>query len=137
MERDSPSTEKTPDVPFSSNEVWLSSRQWLVAGVILAVVFCSTSSLWKRIEPFEPGPDYRIPYRLGHDYWMVNRYCGRVAPEDRTLLVGDSVVWGHYVSGDETLSHYLNELAAEDRYANLGVDVIRRLGGLPPASGVP
>jgi hypothetical protein len=124
MEKDTSSTEKTPDAPFNSNEVRLLPRQWLVVGVILAVVFCSTPSLWKRIEPFDPGADYRIPYRLGYDYWMYDRYCGRVAPEDRTLLVGDSVVWGHYVSDDETLSHYLNELAGEDRFANLGVDGI-------------
>jgi len=124
MEKDTPFSKKRSEVPFSSNEVRLSPRQWVVAGVILAVAFCSAPSLWKRIEPFDHGADYRIPFRLGYDYWMYDRYCGQVAPEDRTLLLGDSVVWGHYVSDDETLSHYLNELAGEDRFANLGVDGI-------------
>ena len=111
-------------VPFSSNGVRLTPREWLVAAIILAALFCLAPPLWKQLEPFDPGPDYRIPYRLGYDYWMYDRYCGRVASEDRTLLIGDSVVWGHYVEDHETLSHYLNELAGEDRFANLGVDGI-------------
>jgi hypothetical protein len=32
------------------------------------------------------------------------------------------VIWGEYVLGDETLSHYLNALGGQERYANLGLD---------------
>jgi len=80
--------------------------------------------LWARFEKLQPGPDYRVPYRLSHDYWFVRRYFGRVAAEDKTLVLGDSVVWGHYVGKEETLSHYLNELTGSDRFANLGIDGI-------------
>jgi hypothetical protein len=37
-------------------------------------------------------------------------------------VVGDSVVWGHYVPPNETLAHYLNEFSGADRFANLGLD---------------
>jgi len=119
-----PQNPECPEVPFGSNEIRLTPWQWLLTGIVLAAAAWCVPVGWTGIEPFEPGADYRIPYRLGYDYWMYNRYCGQVAPEDRTLLVGDSVIWGHYVAADETLSHYLNELAGEDRFANLGVDGI-------------
>ncbi len=68
------------------------------------------------------GPDYRVPYSLGNDYWNYARTCREVATGDRTLVVGDSVIWGHYVAGGETLSHYLNERIGAARFANLGLD---------------
>jgi len=43
---------------------------------------------------------------------------------DDTLLLGDSVLWGHYVDSHGTLSHYLNERGQDHRFANLGVDGI-------------
>jgi hypothetical protein len=65
-----------------------------------------------------------LPYELGSDYWLYNRYCRWACSRYETLVIGDSVVWGHYVSRDNTLSHYLNELAGCERFANLGVDGI-------------
>ncbi len=121
---DTPQDTECPEVPFGSSEIRLTPRQWLVSGIALAAVVWFAPVGWTWIERLNPGADYRIPYGLGHDYWMYNRYCRQVAPEDRTLLIGDSVAWGHYVAADETLSHYLNELAGEDRFANLGVDGI-------------
>lgn len=115
---------ETGEAAFSSNEVRLSIRQWLVVGIILLGLCCFSPTVWDQIESFAPGPDYRLPYSLSHDYWMYHRYCKQVACEDRTMLIGDSVIWGHYVADEETLSHYLNELAGEDRFANLGVDGI-------------
>jgi hypothetical protein len=115
-----PKTEE--EVPFASNEVRLSVRQWLAAAVILAVLYYFVPAVWERIEPFAPGPDYRIPYRLADDYWMYDRYCRAVCKPEKTLVIGDSVVWGHYVGKDQTLSHFLNQLSAADRFVNLGVD---------------
>ena len=29
--------------------------------------------VWKHIERFDTGPDYRIPYALSSDYWLYQR----------------------------------------------------------------
>jgi len=112
------------EVPFSSNEVRLSPRGWLVALCVTVVLLYAIPVLWQRIETFKPETDYRVPYRLSHDYWLIRRYCRGLASEDKTLVLGDSVVWGHYVSKDQTLTHYLNELGGADRFVSLGIDGI-------------
>lgn len=112
------------DVPFSSNEVRLAPGQWLLASVISSALLYLAPVSWVKIEGFDSGPDYRVPYRLSNDYWTTARYFRQVCRQRKTLVIGDSVVWGHYVGKDHTLSHYLNELAGEDRFANLGVDGI-------------
>jgi hypothetical protein len=130
MRQDGPKTPQNPPAgeqpgePFAANEVRLSPCQWLAALVILGALFYLIPVLWERIEPLELLPDYRVPYRLGNDYWNYRRYCRRACSGNQTLVLGDSVVWGHFVSRRETLSHYLNELAGREQYANLGVDGI-------------
>jgi hypothetical protein len=112
----------TPDVPFGSNGVRLSLGLW---GVVIAVVTPLVWWLpraWQHVEPFEPGRDYRIPYTLSHDYWLYGRAFDTAAMEGKTLIIGDSVVWGQYVAKEATLSHFLNERVHEDRFANLGLD---------------
>jgi hypothetical protein len=109
-------------VPFGSNEVRLSPREWVLAAGIVAALAWLIPVAWQRLEPFEPGPDYRVPFRLGEDYWSFARYCRRACAQRKTLVVGDSVIWGHYVPSRDTLSHHLNRLAGADEFANLGVD---------------
>lgn len=111
-------------VSFGSNDLQLSGRQWIVTGIIILAIFCLIPAVWERVETFEPGRDYRIPYSLGDDYWMYNRYCRMVCSQNKSLVIGDSVMWGHYVTKQQTLSHYLNELAGDDRFANLSIDGI-------------
>jgi hypothetical protein len=97
---------------------------------VLILVFAP--SLWHRTEKFALEPDYRIPHDLSNDYWLYERFTGLAALHYDTLLIGDSVIWGEYVTRQETLAHYLNELAGEERYANLGLDGAHPLaiGGL-------
>ena len=83
---------------------------------------------WMRVEKFAPGPDYRLPYGQGSDYWAFERWCAAAAGKCDTVVIGDSFVWGQYVAGDQTLSHWLNALVGSERYANLGLD------GLHPAA---
>jgi len=111
-------------VPFSSNCVRLSAREWGVVIVIVAALFCLGPLFWELAEKFEPGPDYRLPYELSNDYWLYKRYCRWACSRNKTLVIGDSVIWGHYVPKDNTLSHYLNEITGRDQFANLGVDGI-------------
>jgi len=112
------------EVPFGSNEVRLSGTQWIAAGVITAALLLLIPPLWQRVEKLNVEPDYRIPYSLGDDYWTYSRYCRLVCSQDKTLVLGDSVMWGHYVTKEQTLSHYLSEVAGDDRFANVSIDGI-------------
>ena len=103
----SPGQERIPHP--ESNDVCLSPRQWGVAVVAVAALFWGIPAAWERIEPLPAGPDYRVPYSLGNDYWYYARTCRQLASQDEIVLVGDSVIWGHYVASDQTLSHDLNE----------------------------
>jgi hypothetical protein len=122
--RDSQDVAKQARVPFSSNPVRLSPGEWVIVAIVGLVVLWFGPKLWERLEKLEPGPDYRMPYELGSDYWLYRRWCRRACSQYDVLVVGDSVIWGHYVSRQNTLSHYLNEVAGRDRFANLGVDGI-------------
>jgi hypothetical protein len=112
---------KTPDAPFV-NEVRLNARHWAVVFGIVLMAVTLTPPLWKRVERFDTGPDYRMPYALSKDYWLYERRLQQIAPTNIVVL-GDSVVWGEYVLPDGTLSHFLNrETGATDRFVNAGVN---------------
>lgn len=68
----------------NSNAVWLTGRQWLIVAVLLVALFVSAPMLWTRVETFEPGPDYRIPYALSSDY------CSMPATAAWRLVMGRS-----------------------------------------------
>ena len=109
--------------PFGVNEVRLNARQWLLAFVLLWLLALLTPPLWKHIERFETGPDYRIPYALSKDYWLYERRMEQAALPGKVILLGDSVVWGEYVLSDGTLSHFLNQAAGvRGRFINGGLN---------------
>jgi hypothetical protein len=98
------------EVPFGVNEVRLNSRQWIATLLIISTIALLTPRIWERIERFETGPDYRIPYDLSKGH-------------DKIVLLGDSVVWGEYVLPNGTLSHFLNqEAGTTNRFINGGVN---------------
>jgi hypothetical protein len=120
-------TEKSPAPPAPdrsafSNSIRLTGREWLALGLFAGLLVILAPSLWKRLEPFPLDADYRMPHDLGNDYWLYERYAGLAAERYDTVLIGDSVVWGEYVTRQETLSHYLNEQSGEERCVNLGLD---------------
>ncbi len=113
-----------PPVPFGANAIRLSARQWLCAAALALAVCLGLPALWPKLEPFEPGPDYRVPYALSNDYQHFARYCGEVTAEDAVLVVGDSVVWGEYVAPEDALSQCLSDTVDGQRFVNLGVNGI-------------
>lgn len=111
------------DAPFGTNEVRLNARHWIAVLVIVGLVMLLTPRFWERIERFETGPDYRLPYQLSKDYWLYGRWLRQVAEPGRIVVLGDSVVWGEYVLPEGTLSHFLNrEVGATNRFINGGVN---------------
>lgn len=109
------------DTTRFSNAVRLTGREWAFVS-LCAFLLIFLPALWQRLERFPLEPDYRLPHELGNDYWLYERCAGVAADRYDTFLIGDSVVWGEYVLAQDTLSHYLNELAGRERYANLGLD---------------
>ena len=107
---------------FSSNVVRLSTREWCVVLVLFAVAAAAIGEVWRRVEEFDPSPDYRIPYALSEDYWLFDRNCRLMAEGESTLVFGDSFIWGQYVDRDQTLTHFLNREAESVRFANAGLD---------------
>src|SRR5574340_1478499 len=103
------STRSKPAVPVADADVRLSPRQCAVACAILVALAWLIPAAWPQIEPMHIAPDYRLPFRLGEDYWCFQRYCHEACTPGKTLVLGDSVIWGHYVAKDQTLSHYLNQ----------------------------
>jgi hypothetical protein len=119
---------KKTDIPFSSNNIRLNIKQWIIAAIACIAVIIFLPGLWEKVEKSEPETDYRLPYQLSNDYWQYERYAGLACSKYKTLILGDSVIWGHYVKKNQTLSHYLNELTNSNDFANLGVD------GMHPAA---
>src|SRR5437762_10457518 len=113
MEKINPGIPETGEKGFSSpgrapwstgetrfvNAMRLSARQWLAVTGILAVVLVATPWAWKRVERFDTGSDYRIPYALSKDYWLYERRLQKIAPTS-IAVIGDSVIWGEYVWPD-------------------------------------
>jgi hypothetical protein len=105
-----------------SNSIRLSGWQWLGIALFAVVFTLVTPSLWNRVEEFEIGPDYRVPRELSDDYWLYERYAGLAVQQYDVLVVGDSVVWGEFVTRQETLSHYLNQSRGKESFGNLGLN---------------
>ncbi len=68
--------------------------------------------------------NYRIPYELGEDYYLYSRYIETMAGEKSVMVLGDSVIWGHYVQHDQTLSARLNSIYGKNIFYNAGIDGI-------------
>ncbi len=115
---------KVKSEKFSSNEVRLSGTEWLWALGICLMVLIGLPPLERAAEEFKPDSDYRVPYRLGYDYYHFQRYSRWAADHYDILMIGDSVLWGDYVTPDNTLTHDLNTLAGRQQFANLAINGI-------------
>src|SRR5262245_16760555 len=110
-------------VPFGANEVRLNIWQWLAVALALVLVAQTAPRLWEKLERFDTGSDYRIPYQLSKDYWLYARRLRQVTDPGSVVVLGDSVVWGEYVLPDGTLSHFLNhEAGQKSKFINGGVN---------------
>lgn len=125
-------TAAEPEGIAFSNGIRLNGRQWIGLGIFTVLIVVLAPLLGRHAEKFALEPDYRIPHDLSNDYWLYECFAGLAANHYDTLLIGDSVIWGEYVNRQQTLSHYLNEEAGSERFANLGLDGAHplALGGL-------
>src|SRR5271163_3752911 len=87
-----------PEPIAFSNGIRLTGREWVGLGIFAVVIVVFTPALWRRAAKFALEPDYRIPHDLSNDYWLYECFAGLAADHDDTLIIGDSVVWGEYVT---------------------------------------
>lgn len=116
-----------PEYPFSSNAIRLGVWEWIFFALIFLGLYIFAPALWGWLSPLHAGTDYRVPYALSEDYWIYNRYSREMIAQHRILVIGDSVIWGEYVTPSQTLSHHLNDQEDAARFANLGVNGIHPL----------
>lgn len=131
-------TSDASEAPFQrgSNAVRLGWREWAVValmGLALLYLFPHAWPITRTADRAgwghpEPQRDYRLPSEMSEDYWLFTQWLQASGRRYPAVVLGDSVVWGQYTSKEETLPHYLNELAGQDLFANLGID------GLHPAA---
>jgi len=124
--------------PFqrSSNAVQLGWREWAVVALMGLALLYLFPQAWPARRTadragwghFDPPPDYRLPCEMSEDYWLFTQWLRYSCRRYPAVVLGDSVVWGQYTRKEGTLPHYLNELAGQDLFANLGID------GLHPAA---
>ena len=113
---------------FSANHERLDWQLWAIVLVILAGASVLMAGIWRKLETFDPAEDFRVPYQLSEDYWVLRRW-GKAAVESfPALAVGDSVFWGQYTRPSDSLAGQLNRAAGRKIFANFGVD------GLHPAA---
>jgi hypothetical protein len=112
------------EIAYGSNEIRLSTKIWIFVFAFLLALLLITPEIWPKIEKIRFGENYRIPYSLGFDYWMYNQYSRFLAKQPDIITIGDSVVWGHYVTSTQTLSYFLSEMSGKIKFANAGLDGI-------------
>ena len=122
IEVSAPQATRRDEATQVANAVLLSPRECLAAAGIVIAVLVALPILWQAVEPLDTPPAYRMPYALSEDYWLFDRYSRQAAAGSKTLVLGDSAIWGQYVTPDQTLPQQLSALAGEPRYANLGVN---------------
>lgn len=113
---------------FSSNAMRLRGREWAALFALFLVLFFSLPRLWYRWQKIEPPSNFRLPHEMSNDYYMVRRWKEIAQEQYDVLLLGDSVVWGHYTERDGTLSAHLNDIYGGEVFANNGID------GMHPAA---
>lgn len=105
------------------NEQRLNARQWLTVAGLVAVVLLAVPRLWIKLERFDIGADYRMPFSLSKDYWLYERYLNQTTELGQVPVLGDSVMWGEYVLSDGTLPHFLNQTTGTThRFINAGIN---------------
>jgi hypothetical protein len=116
-----------PQAPEERVALKLSMREWLLVALVVTAVVAVAPFIPFRARAPKIEKDYRIPYALSARYEIYRRFTALSAKQYPTLLVGDSVLWGQCAPRDQTLSHHLNELTKQPRFANAGLDAMHPL----------
>lgn len=92
--------------------------------LILIITVMMLPCFFPLVKDGEFAGSYRLPYRQGEDYFLYEKYCRYAARSGKIIVIGDSVIWGHYVEPEATLPAQMNSLSGKDAFINLGIDGI-------------
>jgi len=97
-----------------------------IAGLFAILITLSVILPWTvpMTDNIDFSDNYRIPYRLGEDYFLYQKYVEQIKKDDSVLFLGDSVIWGHYVDNNNTIPAILNRSLGGDKFYNCGIDGI-------------
>ena len=109
-------------VAFGRSIVRLSAGEWLAVLFIVGVCLVGIPPVWARLTRSPVSPNARIPYTQSEDYWAYEQLLKQIVTQGRIPVIGDSFVWGEYVSPEETFSSDLNAATGTDLFANVGLD---------------
>jgi len=107
---------------FGSNAIRLTLREWIVSGTIIWFAAISVPRVWRNVERFAAPADFRVPYALSEDYWTYQQLVQDTVDKGQVLVIGDSVIWGEYVTPDATFSHFLNRHLGRHNFVNGGLN---------------
>jgi hypothetical protein len=108
---------------FSSNAVRLTWREIIIAGLaVFAGLFFLLPWIWKKVEPIDFSPNFRIAEKFRDDYWAFSRWAGAACEKCPVIFLGDSVIWGMYTDNESSLPAKINAAAGQEIAANLAID---------------
>ncbi len=128
---ETPETAQTPQPapkprkpePFTSNAIRMTGKELIGMAIgFVVIVFYLLPWVWRSAETIKTDGEFRIAYDYRDDYWIWEAWAGKAAADYPVLFLGDSVVWGMYVDGQNTLPAIINRKRGKKIVANLAID---------------
>jgi hypothetical protein len=108
----------------------MNKTKYILITIIIAAVMALTYILPLTID-YDFTENYRIPHSMNEDYYLYKKYSKHVSSTDLIQVIGDSVIWGHYVDKDNTLTAHLNKTVEaidpdlpHKKFMNMGLEGI-------------
>lgn len=118
------------DTSCDESPLRLNAREWCATILIALFIAGSASSIWKRVEPLDTSADFRVPFTWSDDYWTYQRHVEHSLRMEKILVLGDSVVWGEYVTPDNSLHAALNSASQSASQSARGDRIVFANGGV-------
>ena len=110
-------------IPTTSNGTVLSRWELILTLLPVVVLICLiVPALYWHWVDIQIAKNFRLSYTSRDDYELYSRIVGKLCADHDALFLGDSVVWGMYVSNDHTLPALINQELEQDVVANIAID---------------
>jgi hypothetical protein len=100
----------------------MNKKKYIILTVIAAATLLSVAYIFPLTGYNNFTENYRIPHSMNEDYYLYKIYSKHIASGSLIQVIGDSVIWGHYVSDEDTLTACLNRSTKDKKFANMGLE---------------